>query len=509
MMDTTSAYPQLNWAESSTQEGLWQRDTDEIEDAYAGWEIRYEGSTGMFFSMTGHVSLCFPTLKEPAGTESDPVHAAIRKAWTALRYDHPAIASQTMMKPAGGFQKIYHTIKNEDDLRQWLDRTMVFVSGYKTGAEFANSRPPSPPSPTIFVVSAAAGDGKYRRDIVFRSPHSIIDGIGTLMLLNKLITYINEALGSPTFTAPALDGTEVKNLSPPYRVAAGVPPTPTEAMKRRLAESPTASTPDDNSGKKEPKVLSVPYTKGALEPGVPRRIALALSKDETARLRRLCKDANATPTHAFHAAVPMLMRDLQARGESEDVVRYVGYILRNERASCLDPYNTAEHPVTLYHSASRKGLNIDLALPAAGSVAHSRKEEFSRVLSQMRDYYHSVRDDTEHAMLAPYLWKAAAGPCPSFADRPCPVPPPSDAPSVSISSMGEVDRIMPPSREAVEIYEPWVTGEELRSGVGLFLGTYRGELCLSAAYNEAWQGEDAVMEFLEGCKRIVFEGLGM
>lgn len=508
-MVTTSAYSHLNWAESSTQEGLWQRNTDEIEDAYAGWEVQYESSTGMFFAMTGHVSLFFPALEELSGAESDPVHTAIRKAWTALRYDHPAVASQTIMKPAGGFLKIYHTIKGEDDLRQWLDRTIVSVSGYETGADFANSRPPSPPTPTIFVVSAAAGHGKYRRDIVFRSPHSIIDGIGTLMLLNKLITYINDALRTPAFAPPALDGTEVKNLSPPYRVAAGIPPTPTAAMKRRLAESSTSSTPGDTSGKKEPRVLSVPYTKGALEPGVPKRTALTLSTDETACLRRLCKEANATPTHAFHAAIPMLLRDLQARGESESVVRYVGYILRNERASCLHPYNTAEHPATLYHSSSEKGLNIDMILPAAGSVISSRKEEFTGILLQMRDYYHSVRDDAEHAMLAPYLWKAAAGPCPSHADRPCPVPPPSDAPSVSISSMGEVDRIMPPSREAVEVYDPWVTGEELRNGLGLFLGTYRGELCLSAAYNEAWQGEEVVMEFLEGCKRIVFEGLGM
>jgi hypothetical protein len=54
-----------------------------------------------------------------------------------------------------------------------------------------------------------------------------------------------------------------------------------------------------------------------------------------------------------------------------------------------------------------------------------------------------------------------------------------------------------------------VTGEELGNGLGLFLGTFEAELCLSAAYNDAWHTEGKVREYLERCKKVVFSGLGV
>lgn len=49
-----------------------------------------------------------------------------------------------------------------------------------------------------------------------------------------------------------------------------------------------------------------------------------------------------------------------------------------------------------------------------------------------------------------------------------------------------------------------MTGEELGTGLGLFLGTFRGEMELSAAFNEAWHTAEEVHGFLDRCERIVF-----
>jgi hypothetical protein len=81
--------------------------------------------------------------------------------------------------------------------------------------------------------------------------------------------------------------------------------------------------------------------------------------------------------------------------------------------------------------------------------------------------------------------------------------------TVSISSTGRVDSIIAPDQGEIHVYNPWVTGEELSKGLGLFLGTYRGELCLSAAYNDAWHTEDEVLDFLQRCVDVVFDGLSV
>jgi hypothetical protein len=57
------------------------------------------------------------------------------------------------------------------------------------------------------------------------------------------------------------------------------------------------------------------------------------------------------------------------------------------------------------------------------------------------------------------------------------------------------------------VYDPWVTGEELGTGLGAFLGTFRGELHLSAAYNEAFHGRLEVEAFLARVQEIVGRAL--
>lgn len=61
----------------------------------------------------------------------------------------------------------------------------------------------------------------------------------------------------------------------------------------------------------------------------------------------------------------------------------------------------------------------------------------------------------------------------------------------------------------IEVHNPWVTGEELGNGLGLFLGTFRDELELSAAYNDAWHDRGEVEDFLERCQRVVDRGFSL
>ena len=75
--------------------------------------------------------------------------------------------------------------------------------------------------------------------------------------------------------------------------------------------------------------------------------------------------------------------------------------------------------------------------------------------------------------------------------------------------MGIVDRIIEARRGVFEVHDPWVTGEELGTGLGVFLGTWEGELRVSVAWNEAWHEEEEVRGYLGELVEGAFGGMGV
>ncbi|KAF5688011.1 hypothetical protein FCIRC_2082 [Fusarium circinatum] len=499
-----------NWHQVNP--GVWQRHIDEIEQFYSTMVVLYEGSGRMFFGMTGHVLLSIKNTRGLSGNDAElEVDKALRKAWLTLRHAHPTLASQvTQNAESGDWVKTYRELQSGAEKDAWLERTLVHISNGQTGNQWANSDPPAPKLPTMFVshLPAECGDDgcvTVRRDLVFRSPHDIIDGIGTLMMLNNFMSLASEAYDKGNdYEPPALDGSETLNLSPSYRVAAHIPETPDQTQLDRLKKmaAQKAAAASDPSV----EILALPYRQGDLLPGRHQRLALTLTRDETQQLLAACKVVGATPTHVFHAAAAMVVRDLQDKPTTTKRVRYINYILRNERSSCQEPYSTAQHPASVYHSVSGQSLVVDMDLHPSSIKAdgQTRKKEFLSILETVKDFYLTVKQD----VLAPTMFSQATPLLPS-ATRPLPVPEPNAHPSVSISSMGRTDAIVAPETGAFEARDPWVTGEELGNGLGLFLGTFRGELCLSAAYNDSWHTAVDVKEYLERCKGVVFSGLGI
>ncbi|KAF9769349.1 hypothetical protein IL306_013249 [Fusarium sp. DS 682] len=506
--------PNYDWQQ--VKPGVWQRHIDEIEQFYSTMVVLYEGSGRMFFGITGHVSLFVKSTKSLSLENAElEVDNALKKAWTALRYAHPTLASEvTQDVKTNEWVKAYRELQGDADKNAWLEKTLVHITHGQTGNEWANSDPPAPKTPTMFVLhlpteNTSDGSLMIRRDLVFRSPHDIIDGIGTLMMLDNFISLAAEAYEKgDVYEPPAFDGSEVSNLSPSYRVAAQIPQTLNQTQLDRLDQmaAQKATAASDPSV----EILALPYQQGNPMPGRHQRLALTLTKGETQQLLVACKQAGATPTHVFHAAAAIVVRDLQDKPTETKKVRYINYILRNERSNCQEPYNTTQHPAAVYHSVSGQSLVVDMELHPASIKpgSESRKNEFLSILETVKDFYLTVKQDKEFYILAPTMFSQATPALP-FGPRPLPVPSPNARPSVSISSMGRTDAIVAPETGAFMAKDPWVTGEELGSGLGLFLGTFQGELCLSAAYNDAWHTEVDVQEYLERCKEVVFMGLGV
>ncbi|KAM6527695.1 hypothetical protein FALCPG4_008744 [Fusarium falciforme] len=491
----------FDWVEHTP--GRWQRDIDEVETFWAKAAKVFDTQGRRPFAITGHVSLKIDTA---AAASRPDVNGALRKAWCRIRQDHPSIASQVEYDfDTERFTRTYSTIQSEVEREGWLEATFLEISNGQLGVEFANSDPAAPDLPTIFVITLPSDDKDFEyRDIIFRAPHDTIDGIGTLLLLSNIVKHASDALerGS-SFTLPGLDGTEVQNLSPPYRAAAAVPQDLNSVQKARVdkmfSEHAFFSQPH------EPKqYLSLPFREGAQVPGRHQRTEITLDQAKTAKILAACRAIGATVTHAFNVAIPIVLRDLKNENTHQQPLHYRCDLLRNLRPFCAEPFSTSKHPVTAYHAGSSFGFEIEMPV---GTDGQPLKEEFQRVLQEVRAFYRRVADDDEHSYLAPHIWAGWLQTLPRLIKNPAPGPPPSPNPGVSLSSLGRLDDILPSTMGHFSISKPWITGEEMGNGYGIFLASHRGELSLAAAYNDAWQAEGDAQKFLQACIQVLCESL--
>jgi hypothetical protein len=89
------------------------------------------------------------------------------------------------------------------------------------------------------------------------------------------------------------------------------------------------------------------------------------------------------------------------------------------------------------------------------------------------------------------------------------IPPANPHPSVSISSLGVVDKIIESRHGVFCLEDPWVAADEYSTGVGVFLATWKGRMCLSAGFNLAFHREGEVRRFLDRVTEAVGVGLGV
>ncbi|KAJ5364913.1 uncharacterized protein N7496_010626 [Penicillium cataractarum] len=490
-----------------TKPGRWERDIDEVEEFYTSLAKAFEGTGRVFFAMTGFISFSIPVQTGSDSFETEKrVETALKNAWTRLRFDHPTIASRVQFDPAQQkYKKTYETFTDSASQRQWLDDTFRVVPERISGLEWCNSDPPVPALPTLFLIKSPTSNGDtFRADLVLRSHHDIIDGMGTLLLFNNLFSLAADAYEQTEYDLPPF-GDEWSNLSPPLRMAAGIP----ASLSPEHEEQMRGILQHNASLKEDIETASPPFQRQSAVPGKHQRVAVTLSEDTTARVLEKCRSLGLSITHAYHAAIALAVRDLQERKESERMVRYISYCLVNERHHCNPPYSTSAHPATVYHSVSGRCLAVDLTVHAVESSdgTPTDEEEFLPIAQHIRDYYLDIRDDVEYIKLIPAFWAMSISPYPG-PDPPV-IPARNESPSASISSMGVLDKAIRHNYGSFSVDDPWVTGEELGTGLGVFLGTWKGRLTLSAAYNDAWHGKEEVLDVLSRCNDVSLQGLGI
>ncbi|KAF5004931.1 hypothetical protein FDECE_8584 [Fusarium decemcellulare] len=442
---------ELAWTQQAA--GVWERGIDEVEMFWAKAAKLFDSNGRRPFEITGHVSIEMDIAALTGGSSPPDLNAALRKAWCSIRQAHPSIASQADYDfDTERFTRSYHGVQNDIEREAWLDATFIEISNGQTGVEFANSDPPAPNLPTIFIITPPStslrNDEKHlRRDVILRAPHETIDGVGTLLLLNNFLEHASEALEQGASSAmPEFIGTEVKNLSPPYRIAATIPDDLSAVLKERVLRmrSEHAFFSESAQDYEKRQLLSVPFKQGAQAPGRHQRVEITLDQKATAKIAEACRAIKVTVTHAFNAAIPIAMRDLQDDQAEEQRLYYRFDLLRNLRPFCKEPFNTSQHPVTAYHSGSCFACDIAMHTSTTKMSEGSRKEEFLRVLDEVRVFYDRVSNDSDHQYLVPYVWANWLERLPKLERRPGPGPPPSPSPTATLSSLGRVDDMIQP-----------------------------------------------------------------
>ncbi|KAL2060271.1 hypothetical protein VTL71DRAFT_9666 [Oculimacula yallundae] len=497
-------YNDLLWRE--TLPGCYERGIDEAEQFYTFMAKTWDATGHTYFAITACTGISISRSTSLDGSSlDDRVEQAFRWAWRKLRYDHPTLAAPAHYDDQSNkCKKAYRVLKNGQQLGTWMEETFKIVDTGQTAEDFANTDPPVGRYATLYLLpqpDATNSSGRHlKRDIVFRSHHDLVDGIGTLTLLNNFLQHAAAAFEADM--EPSIPfGDENKNLSPPLRIAAGFPIAPSADQTAKLVKIQLANIAA-RAGK---NILAIPFTSNIQVPGDSRRSAVHFSSLESGIIVAKTKALRSTITQIFHAAIALAIRELQPRASQAYEARYISYSLLNLRHCCIPPYHKPRHAASVYHCVSATHLVVDLTVPVESTTSTNQtSEDFLSALDQVRDFYNKSKIDADYLSIVPSLFAAVT---PEYPATTCEIPPPNQSPSVSLSSMGIVDRIVQPKHGPFEISEPWVVGAEYSTGIGAFLGTWNGVLCLSAGYNEAFHSEAEVLDFLERVKRIVLDGL--
>lgn len=310
------------WQETSP--GRYERDLDEPELFYTTLEKLYQGTGRHFFAITAYIELSVKIPPQTSPAQTGPlIENALQKAWRRLRYEHPTLASfveydATKQK----CRKVYETLTRDEEAA-WLDASFKMVENGQYGLEFCNSDPPVNKQATLYLItppgtsrsSSSNDDGNdsdvLRREIVLRSHHDTIDGIGTLILLNNFFARAAEAYALQDEYPDAEFGDEAKNLSPCFRVAAGIAVSPTVAQRERVKEIMAANA----AAAEGIEVLGIPFEAKTALPGRHQRVAIRLTTVETEGVLQACRENGVTVTQAFHAGIIVALRDLQEKVE--------------------------------------------------------------------------------------------------------------------------------------------------------------------------------------------------
>lgn len=389
----------------------------------------------------------------------------LRHAWKQLRYEQPQIAAT-----AEGMKKIYE-IPDAAALESWLDKTFIISDASDSESL---SRMVSP------ILQATLYYLPQSSELVIRAPHSLIDGVGMIMLWHSYLTAVTNP-HEITF------GDEASRLPNTLETLLGHPEPPRPEMKAKAQEiiDEFISTPGMGPMNKVGKV----------PPGPTQRRELAFSTDTTKAIVSACKENGYSVSAAVHAAfLQTLIKHADPTGDNSKYVTATNY---NIRPYLPEPYNTSNYAAALFYT------------PWAFLLDPPPSTFNEAVLAIDGPYKTTLRENLENLELSGCITQALhekmqdptvlAG------------PPPRDA---LVSSLGIVERHLQRSygedgKDSIVVHD-FKFGIEVIVGYSMFFFyTFRDQLRLIYSFNEASEDPLSIHAYLEDMQKVLQNELGV
>ncbi|KAL9105490.1 MAG: hypothetical protein Q9227_009346 [Pyrenula ochraceoflavens] len=393
---------------------------------------------------------------------AEEVVKLLQRAWTQTRFHHPFIAS--VLEET----KLIYQTANEDVLAQWLSET-VLVENQSVDSFLVSVRPKKYSSIHYFPTSS---------ELVMRSHHWHVDGIGSLNLMHHFLQYLATDPPSPGF------GDEWRNLPPSHSEAAGFPVQPTETAEigaQKLFMGFIGNLPS----------IGLPCKKAFQSLGGTRRITEAFGHATASALLAACRQQQVSVASAVHAAIVVATQEMKT--QNTGAKNYTSVASYNYRRYLLSPYDDASKwPIGCYM------LGLPFSRPSANFATHA--QEFQKI-------YHQPLRRGEFAHFEAYNLYCTKMATALSQPLPPNMPPPSQP---QLSSLGLVDEYLQPTYQGklnVSLLHVEIAPDIMSPGIVLYQWSWQGRFFLSANYNETFFTNKFVSRFLARTEEILFKEL--
>ncbi|KAF3135227.1 hypothetical protein TWF703_006141 [Orbilia oligospora] len=290
----------ISWREISA--GKWARDFDPIEKTQ------------------NHLSLASPSMLQLAITvgatlpESEVI-GDIKDAWIGLRYAHPMIGCT--ITTTG----LEYEVPNAEELQKWADETVIYDNSGRSGKDLLLEKvSANAPAARLFFMP-------HRREIVIVLRHDMTDGMGSLILLNRLIKILRQEKDVPRF------GDEPTRLTPSLSEIMHAENPSIDATKE-------AHLVKENFTKLRAMSLKTNPNQSNMLGNLPNYVH-EFSEEETSTILKACKERGITIINVSNAAMAKTLLELS--GEESGRFCSIGAV--NLRDVLPAPYNTPERGV--------------------------------------------------------------------------------------------------------------------------------------------------------------------
>ncbi|KAK6347853.1 hypothetical protein TWF718_005674 [Orbilia javanica] len=431
------------------------------------------------------IGVTFPsTSSTPYPVES------VKSAWRQLRYAHPVLGCKITPK---GYE---FSIKSSEEIDEWVESTVKIVDSEQLQDEFKKEEEEESPLKQFscnlpYPDTAELYYSPPTNSLFLQLRHEIIDGIGSLMLLNNFLQY----LFSPNTTqTPPKDNPTL--LSPSIsEITNSAPPTPEILQKNAELVKTYFSTPTI-SLRLNPTLPQTPSSSNRQE--------YTLSTSQSSKILQSCKHHGITITHAVTASVALSILALT----NQNTGTFSTTFPTSLRDTLPYPYNTPSHAALMCITSPLPIIPVVVPGTTLVSLAKAVKKVYS-------DWKYDKDNIRYHGPQVEMFEQAmAAGLAPSNS---------AGKATVVVSSLGIVERYLTVSdsnnnnlvnggiEEEGEgrIKDFWMGQVQGSSKIVVFLYTFAGKIRLATCYNSGFHEDGAVGEFIEVVVKTLYKGLGV